>query len=211
MRTILAFGDSNTWGLVPGSMPERRYPQDVRWTGVLQSLSPDLRIIEEGLCGRTTVFEDAFRPGRNGAAALPFILESQSPLDGAILMLGTNDCKSVYRSSAYTIGKGIERCLDELEKFLLPPQILLVSPIHLGEHVYLPSKDPEFDRRSVEVSRELREVYQRIAQRRGSAFVAASDFVQASEVDDEHMDEAGHYVFAKAVLEKMGTYAVLKK
>lgn len=76
-----------------------------------------VRIIEEGLCGRTTAFEDELRLGRKGSAALPMILESQYPLDTAIVMLGTNDCKSVYSLSAATIGKGIELCLDEIQKY----------------------------------------------------------------------------------------------
>ena len=115
MKRILCYGDSNTWGLIPGSNPHQRYSIEKRWTGILQNLRPDLQIIEEGLCGRTTVFEDALRPGRNGLAVLPILLESHKPLDGAVVMLGTNDCKTVYRASEYTIGKGIELCLKELE------------------------------------------------------------------------------------------------
>lgn len=94
-----------------------------------------VRIIEEGLCGRTTAFEDELRLGRKGSAALPMILESQYPLDTAIVMLGTNDCKSVYSLSAATIGKGIELCLDEIQKYIPPSGILLVSPISLGEDI----------------------------------------------------------------------------
>jgi lysophospholipase L1-like esterase len=63
------------------------------------------------------------------------ILESQYPLDAAIVMLGTNDCKSVYSLSAATIGKGIELCLDEIQKYIPPSGILLVSPISLGEDI----------------------------------------------------------------------------
>ena len=33
MSNILAFGDSNTWGLIPGSKPHQRFPREVRWTG----------------------------------------------------------------------------------------------------------------------------------------------------------------------------------
>ena len=115
MKQILAFGDSNTWGLVPGSHPQERYPWGVRWTSILQEKRKDVRVIEEGLCGRTTVFEDELRPGRNGINSLPVILESHSPIDQVIIMLGTNDRKSFYNVSANTIGKGIERCLDALE------------------------------------------------------------------------------------------------
>ena len=124
MKSILAFGDSNTWGYVPGTKKNERYPWNVRWTSILQNKCSDVNIVEEGLCGRTTIFDDALRPGRKGLEALPMILESHYPLNGAILMLGTNDCKSTYSVSASTIGKGIERCLDEIEKFIPAKNIL---------------------------------------------------------------------------------------
>ena len=105
MKSLLAFGDSNTWGLIPGTYPHQRFSWDTRWTGLLQNKLPDVRVIEEGLCGRTTVFEDSLRPNRRGIDSLPEILESNSPIDSAIVMLGTNDCKTVYGVSAHTIGK----------------------------------------------------------------------------------------------------------
>ena len=203
MKQILAFGDSNTWGLVPGSKPQERYPWGVRWTSILQDNNSELRIAEEGLCGRTTVFEDGLRPGRNAVSSLDPMLESHYPIDGAILMLGTNDCKTLYNASAYVIGKGIERCLDILEKYVAPEKILLVSPINLGDDVWRPEKDPEFNETSVNTSRELKEVYRGIAKRRGTAFLAASDYVSASDVDDEHMDEDGHRIFADVVSKEL--------
>ena len=203
MKQILAFGDSNTWGLVPGSKPQKRYPWGVRWTSILQEKNSGLRIAEEGLCGRTTVFEDGLRPGRNAVSSLDPMLESHYPIDGAILMLGTNDCKTLYNASAYVIGKGIERCLDILEKYVAPEKILLVSPINLGDDVWRPEKDPEFDANSVSTSRELKEVYRGISKRRGTAFLAASDYVSASDVDDEHMDQDGHRVFADVVSKEL--------
>ena len=199
MKSILAYGDSNTWGLIPGSNPHQRYPIEKRWTGILQRKLTDVQIVEEGLCGRTTVFEDALRPGRKGVATLPFVLESHKPLDGAILMLGTNDCKTIYGASEYTIGKGIELCLNELEKYIPADKILLVSPILLGDTVWKPTKDPEFGIHSVEVCARLKAVYKEIAKRRGNKFLAAEDYVKANDADEEHMDETGHVVLANAV------------
>ncbi len=199
MRELLAFGDSNTWGLVPGKNLKNRYPRNKRWTGILESRLKGTRIAEEGLCGRTTVFEDELRPGRKGVDLLPVLLESHYPVDGVILMLGTNDCKSYYKASPYIIGKGIERCLDLLEKFVKPENILLVSPILLGENVWSPEKDPEFDKNSINVCKGLKEEYKRIAEERGIKFLAASDYAKASEVDDEHLSEEGHEKLAEAI------------
>ncbi|MBE5844223.1 MAG: arylesterase [Butyrivibrio sp.] len=199
MKNILAFGDSNTWGLIPGTSPYERYPWGVRWTSILQEKFDDVRIIEEGLCGRTTVFEDELRPGRKGVDTLPLLLESHYPLDGAIIMLGTNDCKSYYNVSAHTIGIGLERCLDALSKYVAPENILIISPIELGSDVWRPEKDPEFSKQSIITSQELKNVYRRIAQKRGTGFLAASDYVKASTIDDEHMDANSHKLFAEVV------------
>ena len=199
MKQIIAIGDSNTWGLVPGSYPHERYPWVIRWTSILQEKNEDIRIVEEGLCGRTTVFEDELRAGRKAVTSLETMLESHFPLDGAILMLGTNDCKTYYNASSYVIGKGIEKCLDIIEKFVSPDKILLISPIHLGDDVWHPEKDPEFSKKSVKTSKELKELYRNIAQIRGNAFLSASDIVKASPVDDEHLNEEGHRTFALAV------------
>jgi lysophospholipase L1-like esterase len=127
MANILAFGDSNTWGLIPGT--KERYPWGIRWTSLVQEKLHDGRIIEDGLCGRTTVFDDQLRPFRKGAEILPLSIESNYPLDAAIIMLGTNDCKTVFNASSHIIGKGLELCLDELEKYIAPDKILVVSPI----------------------------------------------------------------------------------
>lgn len=96
MKTILCFGDSNTYGYIPETAG--RYPEDIRWTGVLNSKVRDLgyRVIEEGLVGRTSIFPDQLRPGRRGSDFLPVLLESHYPVDSIVLMLGTNDCKTVY-------------------------------------------------------------------------------------------------------------------
>lgn len=209
MKSLLVFGDSNTWGLIPGSYPQKRYPWEIRWTGLLQESLPDVRVIEEGLCGRTTVFEDALRPGRKGVETLPGILETIRPIDSAIVMLGTNDCKSVYGASAHTIGKGIELILDQISKYVPSEKILLISPIFLGEEVWREDKDPEFDKRSVEVSKELKDVYEKIAQKRGIKFLAASDHVSANPTDDEHLDEEGHRRFFEVVLEKLTSEVLL--
>ncbi len=201
MANILAFGDSNTWGLIPGT--KERYPWGIRWTSLVQEKLHDGRIIEDGLCGRTTVFDDQLRPFRKGAEILPLSIESNYPLDAAIIMLGTNDCKTVFNASSHIIGKGLELCLDELEKYIAPDKILVVSPIKLGDEVYLPEKDPEFDAASVNTSKRLKSEYEQIARRRGNQFLAASDFADPSSVDDEHMDERGHKNLSEAIVNKL--------
>lgn len=198
MRRILCFGDSNTYGYIPSG--SGRYEENIRWTGILQKkLASEVTIIEEGLCGRTTVFQDKIRYGRRGVEMLPILLETHAPLDLVIVMLGTNDCKTVYGASAEVIGKGMEQIVGQIKSLLPNSEILLVSPIWLGEDVWKPEYDPEFNRESVKVSRRLKAVYQKIAERNNCMFLAASDFSKPSSVDMEHLDEKGHAELANAI------------
>lgn len=202
MKRILCFGDSNTYGYIPEGTG--RYGADIRWTGRLQKkLTSEAVIIEEGLCGRTTVFQDELRPGRRGVEILPVLLESHNPLDLVIVMLGTNDCKTVYGASAEVIGKGIEKIVRQIKSIAPQAEILLISPILLGENVWKPEYDPEFSIESVQVSKKLKAVYKKIAEKNNCMFLAASDIAQPSEVDQEHLDAKGHEELANGIYERI--------
>ncbi len=203
VKQILCFGDSNTWGLIPKT--GGRYPWGVRWTSLLQEAvdKEEIRIIEEGLCGRTTIFHDKTRKGRRGIDLLPVLLESHAQLDGAVLMLGTNDCKYSYSATPEKIGEGIEQCLECLEQYVPADKILLISPIWLGKEVWREDMDPDFDHHSVEISKHLKIVYEGIAKKHGTAFLAASDYAQPSQEDQEHMTKEGHRNLYHAIYEKM--------
>ena len=109
---VLCFGDSNTYGYIPDG--SGRFDESVRWTGLLQKrLGQDFHVIEEGLCGRTTVFQDALREGRRGVDLIGTLVESHNPIDILVVMLGTNDCKTRYGASAGTIAKGMEQVIEQ--------------------------------------------------------------------------------------------------
>lgn len=203
MRQLLCYGDSNTWGLIPGT--HDRYPYEVRWTGILQEkLSEyDIRVVEEGLCGRTTVFDDAYRENRNGLKTLPFVLETHSPLYGAVIMLGTNDCKTHFNVNAYQIRKGLEKCVDTLLKVLPADKILVVSPIHLGPDVWKAEFDPEFNQRSVETSKQMHHEYEILAKQKGLRILAASEYAEPSATDQEHLTREGHKALAQAIFNEL--------
>ena len=202
MKRILCFGDSNTYGYIPGGTG--RYSEDIRWTGRLQKkLSSEAIIIEEGLCGRTTVFQDELRIGRRGVELLPVLLESHAPLDLVTVMLGTNDCKTVYGASAEVIGKGIEKIIGQTKSISPQAKILLISPILLGDDVWKTEYDPEFSRESVIVSKKLKAVYKRIAEKNNCMFLAASDIANPSERDQEHLDARGHEELVNEIYERI--------
>lgn len=203
MGEILCFGDSNTYGLIPGT--KDRYSREIRWTGILQERlrKEDYNIIEEGLCGRTTDFEDELRDGRRGSALLPVLLESHQPLDLVILMLGTNDCKSYYKASANVIGRRIEKLIRQIRANNKNTNILLISPIILGEKIGEEVYGHEYDEESIRTSKELKAVYQEIADTYSIEFLAASDVAKSSDIDHEHLDAKNHKKLAEAIMKKL--------
>ena len=153
-------------------------------------------MIEEGLCGRTTIFDDPLRDGRRGTELLPVLLETHATVDGVVLMLGTNDCKTAFGASAEVIGKGIERLLRQIRYAAPQAEILLISPIYLGD-VWRPECDPNFQK----IHRGLASaeaVYETIAKRDGTSDFEAADYAVCSDRDQEHMNAAGHAAFAQA-------------
>ena len=209
MKQILAFGDSNTWGLVPGT--GERYPEHIRWTGILRkAVAPyGHRVLEDGVCGRTTVFQDPSRSGRKGIDSISQY-ENTEGLSAVVLMLGTNDCKTVFHASPDQIGLGLEQCLLRFETFLPPERILVVSPLLLGQDVWKPEKDPAFDRQSVRTCAALKDIYAKIAKKRGCPFLAASDYALASHVDEEHLNAEGHEALAGAILNRLTVSGLLE-
>ena len=199
MKQLLCFGDSNTWGLIPKTI--ERYSWGVRWTSILQEklYDKDVRVLEEGLCGRATVFDDAYRKNRNGLKSLHEILETSYPIDAAVIMLGTNDCKAYYKSNSHNIAKGLGLCVDELLKYISPEKVLIVSPIFLGDSVWKEEFVPEFDAHSVDIAKGLFNEYKKVAETKGTNIISASDFARPSNVDQEHLTKEGHQLLAHAI------------
>lgn len=203
MRKLLCFGDSNTWGYDPKN--GQRFAWGTRWTSILQEKlkKEEVQVIEEGLCGRTTVFEDIHRVGRRGIDVLPHLLETYDSLETVVIMLGTNDCKSAYHVDETIIGVGVEQLLQIIQKMQPQAKILLVSPIYLGNEVWKKEFDPEFDKNSVTISHRLKEVYKSIGRKYGVYFLAASDYATYSTIDQEHMNEKNHEKLAEAIYNKI--------
>ncbi len=198
MKTVLCFGDSNTYGLNPKD--NSRFDYDTRWTGILDKKlrQHGFRVVEEGLCGRTTIYNDPLRPNRKGIDVLPFLLESHSPIEYAILMLGTNDCKTRFNSTPQVIADGIKQLINQIRNNE-NTKILLISPIHLADNVGDKNFDPEFNEQSVELAKQLKQTYSQIAKAETCLFLAASDYAEPSEYDREHMNENGHSSLANGI------------
>lgn len=203
MVRILCFGDSNTFGYKPDR--SGRFDENTRWTGRIQNkLGDNYRIIEEGLCGRTTVFEDEIKANRRGIELIAPLVESHNPLDVLIVMLGTNDCKIRYGATASVIVKGMEQVI-ELAKSKASDnmKVLIVSPILLGEGVGEEGYDPKFDKRSEEVCSQLAAEYERLAKENAYYYLDAARYATASSIDREHLDATGHERLADAIYDKL--------
>ncbi len=199
MKRILCFGDSNTWGWDPAKCD--RYEDDVRWTGILQKgLGQDFTVIEEGLNGRTTVWEDPVSGDKNGYRHLPVCLETHRPLDLVVLMLGTNDLKNRFSVSAHDIANSICRLLELIEKTPEAfrngkPAVLLMSPPAVAEM----SDYKEAFIGAIEKSEKFAEEYRRVAADHGCHYLNTSDYIVSSPVDGIHLDRDEHRKLGEAV------------
>ncbi|MEI0532053.1 SGNH/GDSL hydrolase family protein [Brachyspira pilosicoli] len=201
MINILCYGDSNTFGFIPTL--NKRYSIDERWTGILQNiLGNDYRVIEEGLCGRTTVFDDPFEPGRNGMAYIEIALDTHKPLDLVILSLGTNDVKVHFSATSNLITEGIKRIIfkirnseDSME--YKKPEILLLAPPPVGEKVHALYDFSGFNQNSIKISKELAAKYKLLAEQEKVHFFDLGSIVKFTEEDQVHLDKESHKIIAE--------------
>jgi lysophospholipase L1-like esterase len=197
---LLCYGDSVSWGIIPGT--RQRHAFEKRWPGILQGLlGPKVRVIEECLNGRTTAWDDPFRPKRNGKDQLLPALQSHSPLELVILFLGTNDMQTVYGVNAYASSLGAGALVDTImacraEPMQNPPQVLLVSPQRIIQPC---GAMVEKFRGAEKKSEEFTQWYRRVADERGCGFFDAADVIRPSVVDGVHLDELQHQQFATAI------------
>jgi len=203
VRSILCFGDSNTWGSDPRDS-NRRFPRDVRWPGVLQrELGEHFFVIEEGLGGRTTVFEDPLVSGRAGLEHIVMCLETHAPLDLAIIMLGTNDI-SDRGVSAAAVADGAGRIVDIVQRSTYgpgngPPGVLLLCPPPVGPvtefaGIYAGAE---------EKSRELASEFRRVAELLGCEWMDLGEAVTTSPIDGWHLEAPEHGKLGLAVAAKV--------
>jgi len=202
MKTILCYGDSNTWGYNPETA--ERYPRGVRWTSRLEEALPDYYVLEEGLGGRTTVFDDGMRSGRRGLDYLPVALKTHDPIDLVILMLGTNDCKNRFHAHAAEIAEGMQALVEVVQAPALlhlrcAPDVLVVAPPPIdGKALAQGDMRFMFGAESVETSRLLSQFYQEMAQRMGAAFFDAGQATGAG-ADGVPLSAEGHAALADAL------------
>lgn len=200
MRTVLCYGDSNTWGSEPGT--GERFAPGARWPGVLaRELGDGFRVIEEGLGGRTTVWDDPIEGShKNGKTYLTACLESHKPIDLVAIMLGANDLKERFAASASDIAQGAASLSEmALRSGCGPgggaPAVILLPAPPIGKLTDM----AEMFQGAEEKSRRFSTHYQRFAEQSGCGFLDAGGVVISSDVDGIHLEAEEHRKLGQAV------------
>lgn len=201
---VLCFGDSNTYGADPKT--DERYPADIRWTGILQNLLGDgYEIIEEGLGGRTTIFERENRPGRNGKTYLLPCVMSHSPFDIIIINLGTNDFKN-KSLTAKDVAEGDEELIkivqeNAYDKNDKVPRIILVCPPDVDD-----TNDYAINGGLDETSERIKQLpieIKKIAEKYNAGFVNLQEYVKPSSEDGVHLAPESHKIIAETLAKEI--------
>jgi lysophospholipase L1-like esterase len=208
VEQILVYGDSLSWGIIPGT--RERLAFDERWPGALENelnaRGRRVRVIENCLNGRRTVWEDPFKAGRNGREGLAKCMEIHSPLSLVILMLGTNDFQYCHPyNNAWAASQGVAALVKEMrgapiEPGMPVPPVLVVAPPAL--------KTPQGAIAPKFAGAELRcvgvaEAYRVVSDELGCAFFDAGSVIETSPIDGVHLEKGQHLALALALVTKV--------
>lgn len=208
-KHILCFGDSNTHGYCadPADCADCgiRFTEEQRWTQLLQeALGQGYLVIEEGLSGRTTCFDDPIHEGLNGLDYIYPCLKSHEEIDLLIIMLGTNDCKDRFYASAACIGLGMARLVNKAKSTDCwggkQPNILVIAPPPIGEGMLTSSVAATMGQLCVEKSRQLADSYREQCELLNVSFLDAGAIgCEFNTVDFMHLTSRGHRTLAEAL------------
>ena len=200
MKTVMVYGDSQTWGRKPG-IPERM-PFDRRWTSIMaRQLGSDVHVIVEALNGRTTCRDEPWKPWRNGAAHLDMLLACHAPLDLVVIALGCNDLQWHQHLGAYESMLGAHVLLEKVlnwrgEPAGPPPRAFLLAP----PRITAPAGPlTEKFRGAPEKSEEQQRLYRQLAAELGVPVFSMAEVAAPSPIDGIHLDEAGQAALGDAM------------
>lgn len=194
VKTVICFGDSNTHGY--NAENGGRFSIAERWTRILgKILGEEYDVIEEGVSGRTTVFDDPLFEGLSGLSAIHTCLMSHEPVDVLIIMLGTNDTKERFSATSRNIAQGLAR-LTEKAKYTKgvwrsEPKIILVSPVPIEEGCLTSDVGGEMGAGCVEKSRDLGVQFERIAREQECYFLDAAKIPGIGVIPTDYMHLTG--------------------
>ena len=207
MKQILVYSDSLSWGIVPTTRERLNFDQ--RWPGILENeLSKEgrrVRVLEDCLNGRRTVFEDPFLPGRNGLVGLAQKIEMHSPLALVVIMLGTNDFQSVHPHTAWHAAQGIATLIRTIRQapiepgMPVPPICVVVPPRIESPKGPIAAKFQGGEEKSVGLAPAYREVCATL----DCVCFDAGTVTKSSRVDGIHLDLDQHALLGRALAEAL--------
>ena len=208
MQDILVYADSLSWGIIP--LTRRRLAFEARWPGVMETLlnaeGRSVRVHEDCLNGRRTVWEDPYKPGRNGLEGLAQRIEIHSPLALVILMLGTNDFQSMHPHDAWHAAQGIAALVAAIRHapiepgMPVPPVLVAAPPPIRTPKGPIASKFAGGEKKCAGLAAAYREV----ADSLDCAFFDAATVTTSSKVDGVHLDADQHATLGEAVAKAAG-------
>lgn len=203
MHQVLVYGDSLSWGIVPDT--RQRLAFDRRWPGVMElelaAMGASVRVIEDCLNGRRTVWHDPFKPGRSGIEGIGQRIELNSPLSLVMVFLGTNDFQSMHHYTAWHSAQGLKSLVGAIrqapiEPGMPVPDIMLVAPpeIQKAKGAIAP-KFEGAERKAVGLAAAIEQV----ANEMQCHYFDAGTVTPTSRVDGVHLDEDQHLRLGKAL------------
>lgn len=204
-KRVLIYGDSNTHGYrVSDGL---RFPRAERWTGVCQQIvSEKIEILEEGLNGRTTCFDEEGMEFRNGLQYIQPCIRTHLPLDMVCVMLGSNDLKAVFglppEEIAFQAAKVLARAREVVvSKYPKSPcEYLLISPIEVGKELLTGPFGWEFEGKlTIQKSKSFAACFAEEARNNDFLFFDAAKYAAAGKIDGLHMDVENHKRLGEAM------------
>lgn len=204
-RTIICFGDSNTWGY-DGST-QGRFCHDERWTGFLSNILGDnYYIAEAAKRGRTINSKDSSIGYSRGMDDIIPILKVYRPFSMLIIMLGTNDLNNHFNHNPQEIADDLNTMINKVNTFIdeftpdAKPPILIVSPSHITTDI-THSEFAEFfaEDEIIEKSTKLAPLFKQVAEKQHCLFLDAQAVAETSKWDGIHIAYDSQEPFAQAV------------
>lgn len=194
MKKILCFGDSNTWGFVPGS--GKRFDAQTRWPSVLQLvLGNSAKVVEAGCCNRTAFVDNPDGIEQTGYKILQKYLDSS--YDIVLLALGINDLQRYFKLSDLQIKNGMTKLVEKTKQLAPNAEVLLIVPAVLSDDIYSNYFKEQFDTESIVQSQRLPDIFKQVAEDKKVLLFNLNDFVKVSEIDGLHFTAEAHKKIAK--------------
>jgi lysophospholipase L1-like esterase len=209
MQQILVYADSLSWGIVP--LTRKRLDFEQRWPGVLEialhKAGKKVRVIEDCLNGRRTMYDDPIKAGRNGLQGLQQRIEVNSPLAMVLLMLGTNDFQVNHDHTAEDAVCGMRQLIRSIrtapiEPGMPIPDILVIAPpVIQTPQGDIAAKFKGADRKCIG----LAAAYEKLAQQENCCYFDAGAVTASSRLDGVHLDADQHQTLGLALADYLSS------